>query len=251
MKVFVPEGERWEELKEKLEGRVVEVRKGDGEEECCAFIGKSLRMVAEAKNLREALETLADLGFDYAAIIGFDLELEGLEKGLGFKIPRAKDVDEIEKAPEVESLKSIVLKTKCVEGVERCGAMGIFIGFVRRVTKAGADRDNESGDKSSSKVKTVERLEYEAYDEMLKKKAEEIEENVKRRPGIVNAKVYHKKGILLPGEDIVYITVMGEHRKDIWEPLKEAVELMKKELPVWKKEVYAEGDDAWVHDIRG
>lgn len=231
----MPEGEIWEELKKKLKGRVVEVRKGNGEEECCAFIGKSLRMVAEAKNLREALETLADLGFDYAAIIGFELELEGLEKGLGFKIPRVRDVDEIEKVPEVESLKSIVLKMKRVEGVEKCGAMGVFIGFVRRINEG----------------KTVERLEYEAYDEMLKKKVEEVEERVKKMPGVVNAKIYHKKGILIPGEDIVYITVMGEHRKDIWEPLKEAVELMKKELPVWKKEVYVEGDYAWVHDIKG
>jgi len=232
MKVFVPEN--WDELKGKLAemGRVVEVKKGDGEEECCAFIGKSLRMTAGPKNMREALETLADLGFDYAAIIGFELELEGLEKGLGFKIPKVRSVEEVEKAPEIESLKSIVLKTKCVEGVERCGAIGIFIGFVRK------DSDG----------KTVSRLEYEAYDELLNEKAREIEERVKRMPGIVNARVYHKKGILLPGEDIVYITVMGEHRKDIWEPLKEAVELMKKELPIWKKEVYEDGE-VWVHDV--
>ncbi len=232
MKVFVPEN--WDELKGKLAemGRVVEVKKGDGEEECCAFIGKSLRMTAGPKNMREALETLADLGFDYAAIIGFELELEGLEKGLGFKIPKVRSVEEVEKAPEIESLKSIVLKTKCVEGVERCGAIGIFIGFVRK----------------ESDRKTVSRLEYEAYDELLNEKAREIEERVKRMPGIVNARVYHKKGILLPGEDIVYITVMGEHRKDIWEPLKEAVELMKKELPIWKKEVYEDGE-VWVHDV--
>jgi molybdopterin synthase catalytic subunit len=102
--------------------------------------------------------------------------------------------------------------------------------------------------RKDSDGKTVSRLEYEAYDELLNEKAREIEERVKRMPGIVNARVYHKKGILLPGEDIVYITVMGEHRKDIWEPLKEAVELMKKELPIWKKEVYEDGE-VWVHDV--
>ena len=81
----------------------------------------------------------------------------------------------------------------------------------------------------------------------MKKKVEEIEKKVKDMPGIVNAKVYHKTGILMPGEDIVYVTVMGEHRKDIWEPLKQAVEMMKKELPVWKKEVLEDGE-VWVHD---
>lgn len=232
MKVFVPEN--WDELKGKLseKGRVVEVRKGDGEEECCAFIGKSLRMSAGPKNIREALETLADLGFDYAAMLGFELELEGLEKGLGFKIPKVKSVEEVERAPEIESLKSLVLKTKCVEGVERCGAMGIFVGFVRK----------------ESEGKTVSRLEYEAYDEMLNEKVREIEERIKQMRGIVNARIYHKRGVLMPGEDIVYVTVMGEHRKDIWEPLKKAVELMKKELPIWKKEVYEDGE-VWVHDV--
>lgn len=231
MRVFVPEN--WDELKEELSklGRVVEVRKGDGEEECCALLGKSLRMVAGPKNMRDALEILADLGFDFAAITGFDLELEGLEKGLGFKIPRVRSVDDALNAPEVESLKSIVVKTKCVDGVEKCGAMGIFVGFVRR----------------ESDGKTVKQLEYEAYEEELRRKAKEIEDKIKEMPGIVNAKIYHKTGILMPGEDIVYITVMGEHRKDIWEPLKQAVELMKKELPVWKKEVFEDGE-MWVHD---
>ncbi len=185
-----------------------------------------------SKKHEGALETLADLGFDYAAILGFELELEGLEKGLGIKIPKVKSVEEVEKAPEIESLKSIVLKTKCIDGVERCGAMGVFIGFVRK----------------ESDGKVVSRLEYEAYDEVLQEKAREIEEKIKQMPGIVNARIYHKKGILLPGEDIVYITVMGEHRKDIWEPLKQAVEMMKKELPVWKKEVYEDGE-VWVHDV--
>ncbi len=231
MKVFVPEN--WDELKDRLSelGRVVEVRKGDGEEECCALLGKSLRMVAGPKNMRDALEILADLGFDFAAITGFDLELEGLEKGLGFKIPRAKSVDDVLSAPEVESLRSIVVKTKCVDGVEKCGAMGIFVGFVRK----------------ESDGKTVKQLEYEAYEEEMRKKAREIEERIKRMPGIVNAKIYHKTGILMPGEDIVYITVMGEHRRDIWEPLKQAVEMMKKEMPVWKKEVFENGE-MWVHD---
>ncbi len=231
MKVFVPE--HWEELKEKLSefGRVVEVRKGDGEEECCALLGKSLRMVAGPKNMRDALEILADLGFDFAAITGFEFELEGLEKGLGFKIPKVSEVEEVFQAPEIESLKSIVTKTKCVDGVERCGAIGIFIGFVR----------------GRSDGKVVRQLEYETYEEEMKKKVEEIEKKVKDMPGIVNAKVYHKTGILMPGEDIVYVTVMGEHRKDIWEPLKQAVEMMKKELPVWKKEVLEDGE-VWVHD---
>jgi len=215
-------------------GRVVEVRKGETEDYCCAILGRSLKMIVEPKNLRDALETLADLGFDFAALVGFDLEAEGLERGLGFKIPRVSNVEQALSAPEVESLKSLLVKTKCVDGVERCGAIGIFVGFVRKLSGG----------------KVVDRLEYEAYEEVLHQKIREIEEKVKRHSGIVNVRIYHKRGILLPGEDIVYIVVMGEHRGDVWEPLKLAVELMKRELPIWKKEVFEDGE-AWVHDTEG
>ena len=233
MRVFIPEN--WSNLKNELSkfGRVVEIRKGDGSGECCAVIGKSLKMISGPKNLRDTLEILADLGFDFAALIGFDLEIEGLEKGIGFKIPRVNTVNDILRAPEIESLKSIVLKTKCVDGVEKCGAIGIFIGFVRK----------------DAEGRTVKHLEYEAYEDVLKEKIEEIEKRVKKIPGVVNAKIYHKRGILMPGEDIVYITVMGEHRKDIWDPLMQAVEMMKEELPIWKKEVFEDGE-VWVHDVR-
>ncbi len=231
MKVFIPEN--WEELKSKLaqHGRCVEVRKGETEEMCCAVVGKSLKMVVEPRNLREVLETLADLNFDFAALIGFELEVEGLEKGLGFKIPRVSSVDEALSAPEIESLKSLVLKTKCVEGVEECGAIGIFVGFVRRISDG----------------REVKQLEYEAYDDVLERKIAEIEERIRGYEGVVNARIYHKRGILMPGEDIVYVVVMGKHRKDIWKPLEDAVEMMKKELPIWKKEVFYNGS-VWVHD---
>lgn len=93
--------------------------------------------------------------------------------------------------------------------------------------------------------KTVERLEYEAFNEILPEKISEVENKIKSFPGIANAKLYHKLGKLRPGEDIVYIAVVGEHRRDIWVPLINAVELMKTELPIWKKEIYRDGE-RWV-----
>jgi molybdopterin synthase catalytic subunit len=230
MKIFVPEN--WEKIKGEFQPhRVVEVRKGETEDACCAVVGKTLKMNVEPKNLKEVIEALADLGFDFAALIDFDLEIEGLERGFGFKIPKIRSAEEAAKAPEVESLKSLILKTKCAEGVEKCGAIGVFIGFVRHISDG----------------KEVKQLEYEAYEDVFDEKIREIEEKLKGYPGIVNARIYHKRGIMMPGEDIVYVAVMGEHRKDIWGPLKESMELIKRELPVWKKEVFTDGE-IWVHD---
>ncbi len=229
MRVFIPEN--WESLRNELSkfGKVVEVKKGDYEEYCCAVVGRSLKVSAEQRNLREVLECLADLGFDFAALTGFELEVSGLEKGMGIKIPKVKSVEEALRAPNIETLKSLIEKLKRTEFADECGAIGIFVGFVRK--------------KSDGKV--IRNLEYEAYEDVLEEKIGEIKERVEKSG--VKVEIYHKRGIIMPREDIVYVAVMGKHRNDVWGPLKDTVELIKKELPIWKKEVFENGE-IWVHD---
>lgn len=220
MKLLVGDEKVFEELK-KL-GRVV-------------FIRKSTELIAESDDLRlsakpelfeRVLECLADLGYEFAVLDAKD-EIMKIEEKLGYEIPTFDRTNALNSAPELETLKTVAEKAK--KNAEKCGAIGIFVGFVRKV----------EGDK------TVERLEYEAFKELLPEKIAEVESKVKGFPGVANAKLYHKLGKLKPGEDIVYIAVVGEHRKDIWEPLMNAVELMKTELPIWKKEVYRDGE-RWV-----
>ncbi|AEA46256.1 molybdopterin biosynthesis MoaE protein [Archaeoglobus veneficus SNP6] len=164
---------------------------------------------ADRVNLKNVLDFLADLGYDCAILKGFD------------------DFE----ASEWETLKSLVEKVKRSEGSERCGAIGIFVGFVRKISDG----------------KEVERLEYEKYDELYTEKLIDIEEKLKSYPGVVEVKIHHRDGILKPGEDIVYVVIMGGHRKDVWKPLEDSMELIKKELPIWKKEVFTDGEH-WVHD---
>lgn len=224
MKIAVGDERVFEEVK-KLGKAILVIKNGNNE--CCAKLGKSLQITAETKNLKETLECLVDLGFDFAILKGFGIEVEELEKSIGMKIPKATTVEDVLRAPEIESLKSIVEKVK--KDVIDCGAVGIFVGVARGISEG----------------KKVKMLEYEAYKEMLGEKVSEIEEKVKRFPGIRNAKLFHKLGIVMPGEDIVYIAVAGKHRKDIWAPLVLAVELMKTELPIWKKEIFEDGE-RWV-----
>lgn len=224
MKVAVGDERIFEEVK-KI-GKAVLIVK-NGKNECCARIGESLQITADTRNLREALECLADLGFDFAILKGFEFEVEGLEKGLGSKIPRAEKLEDFANAPEIETLKSVVEKVK--KDALDCGAVGVFVGVARGISEG----------------KKVKALEYEAYREILAEKVAEIEKKVKQFSGIRNAKLFHKIGVIAPGEDIVYIAVAGEHRKDIWAPLILAVELMKSELPIWKKEVFENGE-RWV-----
>ncbi|HID42936.1 MAG TPA: molybdenum cofactor biosynthesis protein MoaE [Archaeoglobaceae archaeon] len=219
MKIFIPE--KWKNFEEELSefGRVAVVKKGKIEGSEIIFNGEKVSMVVDA-GFRELMETLADLGYDFVALEDFDI-----------KIPKVSSVEEVRKLKNFESLKSLIRKVKETDGAERCGAIGIFVGFVR---------------KTSDKKETV-RLEYEEDEELFEKKIEHIEKKLKSNPGIVDVRIFHRTGVLLPGEDIVYVVVMGEHRKDVWKPLEESMNLVKKELPVWKKEVYLDGE-IWAHD---
>jgi len=66
-----------------------------------------------------------------------------------------------------------------------------------------------------------------------------------KRPGIVDVRIHHVIGELEVGEDIVYVVVAGGHRSEVFEVLREAVERMKREAAIWKKEITDRGE-YWV-----
>ncbi len=223
-------GENWEDvLKDlKCKGNAILVEKGDNGVEKLYFSKDCLKFSLKPKNLREVLELLADLGYDYALLKGFSNDEVS---NLGIRIPRISKAEEAEMADECESLKSLIKKLKEKEGSDFCGAIGVFIGFVRKIQDG----------------KQVVRLEYEKFDEMFDRVRGEIESEVEAMKGVRGVKIYHRTGTVVPKEDIVYVVVMTEHRENLWNPLKKAVELFKAKLPVWKKEVYIDGE-VWAHD---
>ncbi len=209
-------------------GSAILIEKGGNGEEKLYFGEDCLRFGLKPKNLREVLELLADLGYDYALLKGFNAEEVS---NLGIRIPEIKDANEAEKAEDCESLKSLIRKLKENEGSEFCGAIGVFIGFVRKIQDG----------------KEVVRLEYEKFDDIYDRIREEIESEVERMEGVRGVRIYHKAGTVVPREDIVYVLVMTEHREHLWNALQKAVELFKSKLPVWKKEIYSDGE-VWAHD---
>jgi len=114
----------------------------------------------------------------------------------------------------------------------RIGCILTFIGVVRGVTRSGAK---------------VYKLEYEAYDEVAEKRLQEIAYDLKRIPGIVDVRIHHFTGSLSVGEDSVYIVVAAEHRQEGFKALREAIERLKVEAPIWKKE-YTDRGSYWVEE---
>lgn len=91
----------------------------------------------------------------------------------------------------------------------------------------------------------VTALEYESYQEMaegfLRKIGDEIAE---RWPGARTA-ILHRVGRLEVGEVAVVIAVASAHRKDAFEGCRHAIERIKEDVPIWKKELREDGS-VWV-----
>ena len=116
---------------------------------------------------------------------------------------------------------------RAVEGPGRGGVV-TFTGDVRGETRGRA----------------VLRLEYEAYPAMAERKLREIGERVAREHGAEVA-IVHRVGRLVPGEAAVVIACAAPHRTPAFRACEAAIEALKREVPIWKREVYQDGSE-WV-----
>jgi molybdopterin synthase catalytic subunit len=105
------------------------------------------------------------------------------------------------------------------------------------VTFTGTVRDQTRG-------RPVVRLEYEAYLPMAERSLLAIAEEVGARHG-ARVAVIHRVGVLTPGEAAVVIACAAPHRGAAFRACEEVIERLKHEVPIWKREVYADGAE-WV-----
>lgn len=115
-----------------------------------------------------------------------------------------------------------------VEG-EAYGGLVSFTGSVRNATKGRA----------------VVRLEYEAYAPMAVAKMDEIAKEAAAQWEGLRISVLHRVGVLVPGEVAVVIAVAAPHRKEAFRACEFVIDRLKQDVPIWKKEVFADGD-VWV-----
>jgi molybdopterin synthase catalytic subunit len=109
-----------------------------------------------------------------------------------------------------------------------CGAVVSFVGTVRETNHG----------------KRVVRLEYEAYPEMALRIFDHIAMQARER-WAARVAIHHRTGPLLPGEISVVIAAAAPHRGDAFEACRHAIEALKKDAPIWKRELYPDGS-SWV-----
>lgn len=106
------------------------------------------------------------------------------------------------------------------------GCINIFIGKVR----------------SKSKGKTVKHLDYEVYENMALFEMQKITKVAKKRWDIEDILIHHREGRVKVGEIPVLIAVSASHRKEAITACKYIIDTLKKTVPIWKKEVYENGE---------
>jgi molybdopterin synthase catalytic subunit len=98
--------------------------------------------------------------------------------------------------------------------------------------------------RAETKGRRVVRLEYEAYLPMAERTLAALADAVGREHGAEIA-ILHRVGNLAPGEPAVVIAAAAPHRTAAFRACEAAIERLKREVPIWKREIFEDGT-AWV-----
>ena len=113
---------------------------------------------------------------------------------------------------------------------ERAGAVCIFTGTTRRWT---GEWETQS-------------LDYEAYDQMAGKVMRELADQARTRWALLRVALVHRVGNVPLAEASVVVGVSSPHRAQAFEACRWLIDTLKEEVPIWKKELYADGRSEWV-----
>jgi molybdopterin synthase catalytic subunit len=119
---------------------------------------------------------------------------------------------------------------KCLANQE-AGALVTFEGWVR---------DKNDG-------RSVKSLEYEAFKPLAEKEGGRILAEARDNFSILTAACVHRTGSLALGDLAVMVAVTARHRDAAFGACRYIIDEVKKRVPIWKKEHFAEGDSGWVN----
>jgi molybdopterin synthase catalytic subunit len=95
--------------------------------------------------------------------------------------------------------------------------------------------------RNNSRGRATLYLEYEGYEAMALAKMREIAAEMHSRLAIDRVAIVHRLGKLEIGETSVFIAVSAAHRGPAFEACRSAIDTLKKTVPIWKKEFFADG----------
>jgi len=120
---------------------------------------------------------------------------------------------------------SAMLKTHNLE----IGSSVVFEGIVRKTESS----------------KELTHLFYESDEKLAEEELNRILEEAHRKFNLIDALAVHRVGLVKPGEVSLLVAVYSSHRRESFEACRYIVEAVKSELPIWKKDHFADGSESW------
>ncbi len=111
------------------------------------------------------------------------------------------------------------------------GAIGWFFGVTRRTTR--------------DRVTTT--LSYDAHRTMAQRELRELAVAAMKRFNLTKIVVVHRLGVVPIGDASVVVGCSSPHRRDTFDALPWMMDELKRQVPIWKRENYADGTEEWIH----
>jgi molybdopterin synthase catalytic subunit len=114
------------------------------------------------------------------------------------------------------------------------GGTALFVGTVRDV------------DPSVDAAAEVVRLDYSSHPSALDR-IREVADRVAQESGVIAVAAVHRVGELAVGDAAVVVAAAAAHRAEAFVAGRRLIDELKAEVPIWKHEVFVDGETAWVN----
>ena len=182
----------------------------------------------EGARVRDAIESLADVAAGVPVVMAVNREYADADVVLS-------EADELALVPPVSGGETVLVHARVTEDPLSVDALA---GLVRNPA-AGAVVVFEGV------TREVEALEYEAYVEMAEEKISAILEAVKEAHGLCAVAAEHRIGNVPLSQPSVIVAASAPHRGEAFAGARAAIDRIKAEAPIWKKEIDG-GAGGWV-----
>ncbi|WP_435117860.1 molybdopterin synthase [Halolamina sp. C58] len=236
----------------RVDGRVATVARTDSIDDVAAAGRFELAedggwtAAGDDRSFESLLDDLAT-DYEYAVISGFSkLRLPtvvvGDEEVPGDVLRRVDDASDLDPdalAAELDeldpyvTLESLIQRAKQSPLAERSGAIATFTGRVRA-------KDAEDDSRTTH-------LKFEKYEGVAEQRMADIAAELEERDGVFEVLFHHRTGVVVDGEDIVFVVVLAGHRREAFRTVEDGIDRLKDEVPLFKKET-TEDEEFWVHD---
>jgi molybdopterin synthase catalytic subunit len=115
----------------------------------------------------------------------------------------------------------------------QAGGIDIFLGTTRAEISAGGHE--------------LLALDYQAYESMARRQLQDLAARVRQHWPVIRLVILHRLGQVPLAEPSVLIALSTPHRAEAFDACRWIIDQLKKEVTIWKQEIWTGGDKSWVH----